>query len=177
MRNRGFSAADLRAVSSVDQMLDLLNAEYLTEGLDSLRSIAGSSVDFIWSHAVLEHIRRNQVEPFFRELRRIINPAGRMSHRIDFMDHLGGALNNLRFSDRVWESEFMAQSGFYTNRIRSAEMQQALRNAGFALTAVSVGKWERLPTPLNKLAPPYRNCAEDDLLTSYIDVLAEPAPL
>jgi hypothetical protein len=26
-------------------------------------------------------------------------------------------LNNLRFSERIWESEFMAKSGFYTNRI------------------------------------------------------------
>jgi hypothetical protein len=177
MRDRGFPAADLSEVQSIDQMLDAVNAEYLTDGLASLRSIVAGSVDLIWSHAVLEHIRAHEIGPFCRELRRVIARTGRMSHRIDFMDHLGGALNNLRFSERVWESEFMVRSGFYTNRIRSAEMQRALRDAGFVLTAISAGKWDSLPTPRNRLAQPYRNCTEDDLLTSYIDVLAEPAPV
>lgn len=175
MQARGFAAADLTDVTSIEQMLALLNADYLTDSLSSLRGIAEGSVDLVWSQAVLEHIRLKEVRPFFRELRRILAPGGRMSHRIDFMDHLGGALNNLRFSDRVWESEFMARSGFYTNRMRSSEMQQALREAGFALTWVSPGKWERLPTPRERLAPPYRDCSEDDLLTYYLDVLAEPA--
>jgi hypothetical protein len=176
MRERGFAAADLAGVDSVERMLDLLNAEYLTDGLKSLGRIADGSVDFIWSQAVLEHIRLRDVEPFFRELRRIISATGRMSHRIDFMDHLGGALNNLRFSHRVWESEFMARSGFYTNRIRSAEMQRALGDAGFVLTDVAAGMLDCLPTPRARLAEPYRSLAEDDLLTSHVDVLAHPAP-
>lgn len=39
-----------------NEVLDLCNAEYLTEGLKSLRSIATNSVDLIFSQAVLEHV-------------------------------------------------------------------------------------------------------------------------
>ena len=114
----GLTTADLSDVGSVPEMLDRLGAVYLTSGLESLRSILSGSVDLVWSQAVLEHVRRREVPDFFRELRRITAAEGAMSHRIDFMDHLGGSANNLRFSPRLWESEFMASSGFYTNRIR-----------------------------------------------------------
>jgi len=44
------------------------------------------------------------------------------SHRVDLRDHFGSALNNLRFSDKKWELDWIANSGFYTNRIRLQEM-------------------------------------------------------
>lgn len=172
---RGIPAADLADTGSVDEMLRRLNAEYLTNGLQSLHDLASGSVDLIWSHAVLEHIRLREVGPFFRALRRVSTSHARMSHRIDFMDHLGGSLNNLRFPEWLWESEFMARSGFYTNRVRSSDMQQALRDAGFRLTSVSAGRWDDLPLSRRRLARPFRDLDEEDLLTRYIDVTAEPA--
>jgi hypothetical protein len=56
--------------------------EYLTEGLTSVRMIPSTSVDFVWSNAVLPYARRDEFLPFLRELRRIQRPAGIGSHRI-----------------------------------------------------------------------------------------------
>jgi hypothetical protein len=175
LREQGIPAIDQSQVDTIDAMLYRLGATYLTDGLASLRTIESSSVDLIWSQAVLEHIRLKDIDATFAELRRICSSTGKMSHRIDFMDHLGGALNNLRFSEKVWESDFMARSGFYTNRVRSTQMQRAMHDAGFELTIVSTGKWDHLPVPRAHMAQPYRDLPEVDLLTSWIDVLADPS--
>ena len=80
-----------------------VNYNYLTDGLNSLKKIKTGSVDFIFSQAVLEHVRMKEFNEHIFELRRIISPNGMMSHEVDLRDHLGGSLNNLRFSDKFWE--------------------------------------------------------------------------
>ncbi|MBV9883208.1 MAG: class I SAM-dependent methyltransferase [Sphingomonadaceae bacterium] len=172
---RGIRAADLSAVSTIEEMLRAVDAEYLTDGLRSLREIPAASVDLIWSQAVLEHIRLREVHEMFAELHRIMKPAGAMSHRIDYKDHLQSSLNNLRFSEKVWESEFMAGSGFYTNRMRNAEMLGAMKQAGFELLSAEPGKWDRLPVPRARLHRRFQALDEDDLRTKHVDVVARPA--
>ncbi|HAC66287.1 MAG TPA: methyltransferase, partial [Cyanothece sp. UBA12306] len=108
----------LNQISSINELLNTYSVEYLTEGLTALKNIPDKSVDLIWSQAVLEHIRKSEFLETMLELRRIIRDNGICSHKVDLKDHLQKALNNLRFSEQVWESDFMSQSGFYTNRIR-----------------------------------------------------------
>ena len=84
--------------------------------------IPSASVDFVWSNAVLPYARRDGFLPFLREPRRIQRPAGIGSHRIPIKDVIGGKLNDLWFRERVWESSFMANSRFYTNRLRYLEL-------------------------------------------------------
>jgi SAM-dependent methyltransferase len=148
-----------------------LNARYLTNGLQSFRTIPDSSIDFIWSQAVLEHVRRSDFDTTIGEFRRILAPGGLCSHRVDLSDHLGGALNNLRFSERVWESDFMATSGFYTNRIRFSEMIKIFRERDFSVSVIKKDLWSRLPTPRTAMADEYKSCPEEDLLVKGFDVL------
>jgi hypothetical protein len=108
------------------------------------------------------------------EMRRCLKPEGRCSHRVDLQDHLGGALNNLRFSEHVWESEFMAKSGFYTNRIRYHEFLELFRQAGFKVDLRRTLRWDCLPTPRNKLNEAFRSIPEDDLLVCGFDVVLQP---
>src|SRR5262249_11769326 len=105
------------AAPSINAVVHELNSEYLTSGLASLRTLSSGTIDFLFSNAVLEHIRLADFVEIIKETRRVLKPTGVASHLIDFKDHLQGALNNLRFSERVWESHFMASSGFYTNRL------------------------------------------------------------
>ena len=63
--------------------LECLRTTYLTEGLDSLRSLPDASVDFIWSQAVLEHLPRKQFSAFQTEMRRLLRHDGCVSHRVD----------------------------------------------------------------------------------------------
>jgi len=174
LRREGITVPDIERCGSVPEMLELLNTEYLTEGLNSLKIIPSGSVDFIWSQAVLEHIRRNEFLETMKELRRIVRHDGVISHRIDLRDHLQEALNNLRFPERVWESPFMAGSGFYTNRIRYGEMLDIMRQADFDVKVVRVDRWEKLPTPREKMDPQFQPLPEQDLLVSGFDVVLNP---
>lgn len=140
------------------------NTVYLSEGLKSLRTIPAKSVDFLFSNAVLEHIRLKEFEPLVAEMKRVLKPSGIASHQIDFRDHLQYALNNLRFSERVWESDFMAHSGFYTNRIPWVKMKAILEKY-FDVSVLHRNFWPSLPTPREKMSEPFNSMPEQDLIT------------
>lgn len=157
-------------------MLAAANGTYLTGGLDSLRSLPSGSLDFIWSQAVLEHVRVSAYIETAHELRRLIAPHGIMSHVIDYKDHLGGALNNLRFPSTRWEADgFAAQSGFYTNRIRHSRTIDIFTRAGFTVETISTKRWESAPIARRNLAPEFAGLSDDDLLVSGAHVLMHPA--
>ncbi|HXP30067.1 MAG TPA: class I SAM-dependent methyltransferase [Stellaceae bacterium] len=162
-------------LASLDALLAYCGARYLTDGLASLRTVPAASIDFLWSQAVLEHIRKREFDALLRETRRVLRPDGIASHRIDLRDHLAGALNNLRFSEQLWESEWMARSGFYTNRLGYEEMLERFRAAGFAVEIVGVERWPDLPTARRSLAAPFRDRPEESLLVSGFDVVLRPA--
>lgn len=161
-------------LSSLDAFLASCRAEYLTEGLASLRAIPSGSIDAIWSQAVLEHIRVHEFSETLRELRRALRQSGAASHRVDLRDHLTGALNNLRFSESVWESRLMSSSGFYTNRIRYRPMIEMFESAGFETSVISADRWSDLPTARRSMVEPYRSMPKDDLIVSGFDVLLTP---
>ena len=174
LRDRGLQPPPIDGCNSVSAVLRVCNAVYLTRGVRDLREIPSASVDWVFSQAVLEHVPLGEFNAALCEMRRILSPAGVTSHQIDLKDHLGGALNNLRFSDRVWESHFMASSGFYTNRLRFTQITSAFREAGFDLDTTDVKCWDRLPTPKRKLATPFRSFSDDELLAQQFDVVAWP---
>lgn len=146
------------------------NTVYLSEGLKSLQSVASGSVDFLFSNAVLEHIRLKEFEPLVAEIVRVLKPDSIASHQIDFRDHLQYALNNLRFSERVWESDFMAHSGFYTNRLPWVQMKAILEKQ-FTVSVVRRDCWPSLPTPHSRMSEPFSSMPEQDLLTMGIHVI------
>ncbi len=167
-------------IDQVDTALgvqDLLRSQggiYLVDGLDSIKQIPTASVDFIWSQAVLEHIRRKDFVETMGELRRVINDTGVCSHRVDLQDHLDNALYNLRFRRTLWESEWMARSGFYTNRIRYREMLRIFEEAGFRVSVEHVDRWDALPTPRESLDCEFRDLDEQDLLVAGFNVALQP---
>ena len=164
LRQKNINCIDADRIDNFSALLQACNAKYLTDGLDSLHNLKNNSVDFVWSHSVLEHIRKKEFAFLFNELARIVKPASLMSHNVDFMDHLGGALNNLRFSESIWENDFFANSGFYTNRIRYSEMAKNIQNAGFIIVESGYSSWSSLPTSRKVMAQPFRDWQEKDLL-------------
>jgi len=170
LRQLGMQPPNLENCSTIEEVMAACSMEYLTEGLASLRKIPSASVDFIWSHAVMQHVRRDEVLPTLRELRRIQRPGGISSHEFSITDILGGKLNDLRFSARVWESSLMASSGFYTNRLRFSELLRLFREAGFEPEMRRVVRWQKLPTPRRKMAPEFASLPEEELKVSAFDV-------
>ena len=138
---------------SLDTMLDSIGAVYLCDGVDSLKTIERGSVDFLFSHSVLEHIKLAELEELLAQLFRISKVGSIASHNIDYMDHLGGGQNHLRFSKDLWESEFLSTSGFYTNRIPAGLMHQNLKRYAYEPIQEQFGTWASsdLQLPLHKI--------------------------
>jgi SAM-dependent methyltransferase len=174
LSDKGLAPTDLPSFNSFEELLNQLGATYLTKGTDSFASIRSESVDFIFSQAVLEHIRKSEFNDLLTENRRILNKEGRVSHSIDLKDHLSYALNNLRFSEQVWESKLMSSASFYTNRIGFDEMIERFDSSGFSTEVKEVIKWEELPTPISKMSLPFRERKIDSLLVSEFKVLLRP---
>jgi hypothetical protein len=65
----------------------------------------------------------------------------------------------------------MANSGFYTNRIRYTELLQLFRDASFELEVIRSARWETLPTPRRKMSPEFAMLPEDELRMSALDVI------
>jgi SAM-dependent methyltransferase len=171
LTKQGLIPLDLSGCRNIDELLARFGAKYMTAGLTSLTQIESESVDLIFSQAVLEHIRKNEFRETMQEYRRILRPNGICSHQVDLRDHMADALNNLRFSERVWESEFFATSGFYTNRIRYSQMLQLFSDVGFTVEVTDVQRWASLPTTRCKLALEFKYLPDDELNVSVFDVL------
>src|SRR5215469_7699142 len=167
----GLTAPPPQAMSSINALLAYCNTTYLTRGVDSLRAVPDGSVDFIWSHAVLEHIRRRDFDTLLYEMRRVLRPGGVGSHTVDLQDHLGGALNNLRFPEWLWEADWFARSGFYTNRIGCSEMLARFKAAGFVAKLHNRRDFSALPTPRTTMVRPFRDRSEDELRIAGFDVI------
>lgn len=175
LRAQGMAAPALDGCRSGEEVLRRCDAVYLTRGLQDLREVADGSVDLVFSQAVLEHVRAAELQATLRETWRVLAPDGVCSHQVDLRDHLGGALNNLRFSDRIWEAGWMANSGFYTNRVRFSEMLDMFARAGFVCEVTDVQRWPALPTPRARLMARLRELPEDELRVAQFDVLARRA--
>jgi len=164
------------AAPSLDAVLEQLNAVYLTQGLTSLRTLPDGETDFLFSNAVLEHVALADFAEIIKQTRRVLKPTGVASHLIDFKDHLQYALNNLRFSERVWESRFMARSGFYTNRLTWPKMEKILQETGFSVELYGCNRWPNgLPTPQGRMAFPFRNMPPGELSVMDAHIVLRPA--
>ena len=170
----GLSVPRLSKIGSLNELLEVCNARYEVDGLASLRMMPAQSVDLIYSQVVCEHIRKKEFLDIMRELRRVLRDDGVSSHCVDLRDHLGGALQNLRFPEKLWERNFMANAGFYTNRLRYSEMIRLFQQAGFEVEVVKVERWETLPTPRRKLAPEFQDWDDDELCIREFDVILRP---
>jgi hypothetical protein len=176
LRTSGMQVPPDICFDSASDYLESCRAIYLTEGLRSMCSIESELIDMIWSHAVLEHVRSAEFSPFVAEMYRVTKPGGLGSHRVDLQDHLDSALNNLRFSSRLWESRFFASSGFYTNRLQLSKILACFRQAGFAVETPQVDRWSRLPTPRRSLALEFRELPDDELRVSGFDLVTKKLP-
>ncbi|MDQ1251994.1 MAG: hypothetical protein QG646_1109 [Euryarchaeota archaeon] len=170
---KGLDASDMVECKSLHDYLERSNCEYLTSGLDSLKSIPDSSVDFIWSHAVLEHIRKKEFLQTFVELRRILKPTGVSSHLMDLQDHMNGNLNHLRLSQHTWNS-YMFRTSNFTNRISFPEALGYFKRAGFNSKILQLRRWSKLPVPKKKMAKEFQALTDDDLRILDFHVLLYP---
>lgn len=173
LTSKGYALPQTLDLADRDALLKSVDATYWTSGTSALGRIADTSVDVVFSTAVLEHVSRYEFKQLMDELYRVMTPGAVSHHWVDLMDHLGGALNNLRFSERVWESNLMANSGFYTNRLRFTEILDIVKAAGFKFAVTQATVWPTLPTPRGALAAPFDTLADDELKIATFGLLMQ----
>lgn len=152
-------------------MLNTLNATYLTNGLEGLKNIPDNSVDYIWSHSVLEHVRKKYYKQTMQHLMRILKPGGFISHSVDLMDHLNRGLNNLRFAESIWENEYFASAGFYTNRIGYTEGLNIMKETGMEVLSTNAGRWPEMPINRKCLNKAFQGIPDEELMVRTYNVL------
>jgi len=170
LESKGLNCPALDDATSLGDVLTRLNAQYLTRGLISLRNLPSSSVDMAFSHAVLEHVRKAEITDTLNEIWRILKPGGVSTHVVDLKDHLQKSLNNLRFTDRFWESPLIANSGFYTNRLRYSQLIKIFLNAGFDVEGIEKKEWKTLPLSRKVFNNEFRELDDRDLCVSTFSV-------
>ncbi len=174
LKDKNLPIEGIENCQNLTEVLEFCSASYLTSGLSSLKTIPDCSVDFIWSHGVIELIKRSELLDTLKELRRIIKPDGICSHLIPLVDSLG-ELNSLRFSQNVWESNFMANSGFYANRLRYSQLLELFKAAGFTPDVVQTRRWDTLPTPKSQLSKEFSSMSDEELSIYSFSVILQPA--
>lgn len=176
LEEAGQPLPNIARCTSLDEVLQSCGVSYLTEGIAALRQIPTASVDFFWSQVVLEHVPMGEFDALLAELRRVVRDDAIGVHGVDFRDHLSGGLQSLRFSTERWESALFRNSGFYTNRIRCAEMVERFRRAGFAVEVRNQIRWPELPLAKRRMAAPYDVLDDDDLLIAEAQLVVRPQP-
>ncbi|MGD0842941.1 MAG: methyltransferase domain-containing protein [Geobacteraceae bacterium] len=137
------------------------------------------SVDFLYSHATLEHVR----DPLqcIREAARILRPGGVTAHCIDLRDHrnFDQPLDFLFESAADWESRMEEYCRFdasgYMNRWRAGEFRAAFEGEGFEIlefnAEVRVAD-TLLSGTIPKLHRHYRCFSIDDLSITTLSLVA-----
>lgn len=174
LQQKSLPVTKINETQTLSEVMDICGGTYLTSGLSSLKEIKDSSVDYVWSHAVLEHVRRYEFLDIMKEIRRLIKEDGICSHVVDLQDHLDASLNNLRFSENIWESNFIANSGVYTNRIQYSEMLDIFKQAGFEVKSTEVTRWNSLPVPRSELDQQFQHLSDEELRISGFSVVLAP---
>lgn len=178
LQKQGLPVPALADCTTVSEVLERCGAQFHADGLEGLRRIPSSSVDLVFSQAVLEHIRAAEFAATMAELGRILRPGAASSHRVDLRDHLGGALNNLRFSPAIWESQLFTRSGFYTNRMSLHQMQDVFQQTHDAVAITGMDYWHELPIKERQMHRSFRTMTETERLVQGFHVLmrknAEP---
>jgi SAM-dependent methyltransferase len=173
-RKAGLAPPDLSGCATREDVLAACNARLLLGGSELLQALPAGSVDLVFSEVVLEHVRRDAMSPLLSALRRVTAPDGVGLHAVDFHDHLGGALRQLAFSPRFWESRAVDRAALYNNRLGLSEMLEEFARAGFEAAAPERLVWQRPPLPATGIHPALARRAEDNRVCRA-EIEARPA--
>ena len=137
------------------------------------------SIDLIFSNFVLEHIEPEEMALLFAEFKRVLSPAGVMTHFIGLADQYAGfdrsitEFNFLQYSKREWR--LFNNSIIPLNRLRISDYRKLLVDGGYQIlkelsTSGSLDELREV-----QLAAEFRNYSEEDLVVLWSWLVARPA--
>ncbi|MBI9078760.1 MAG: class I SAM-dependent methyltransferase [Pseudodesulfovibrio sp.] len=129
-------------------------------------SIPDSSVDLVFSHAVLEHVENIQF--VLDETYRMLRPGGCSSHSVDLSSHNTHSEWNghWTYSDTLWKV-ICGNRSYLINRNPVSQYEKALLKSGFEIEIFQKGTRENRIDRHN-LIPRFKNLSETDLTTANL---------
>ena len=172
-----YEIADQRAPH---EMLERLNIHAVIGDVRK-SGLAPQSVDFVFSHKVLQHLSREDLRSVLIEFRRLLKEEAVMCHHIGFRDQFASfdssitPFNFLKYTKRQWK--LIDNSIIPQNRLRIPDYRELLEQTNFCVTREDnlSGAQEDLRSV--KLAQEFTNYSFDDLLVLTSWIVATPAPL
>lgn len=178
---RAPGAAPVRATGELEERFGIA---YLAPCDARATGLPSASVGFVSSTNTLEHVPEEDLVPLLAECRRLLEPGGVLSCRIDLQDHFSyfdagiSPYNFLRFSDRSWR--LLDSRLQHQNRLRARDYLEALRRSGFEIVAERVrGPRKRDLRALRSLEPAERfrgRYSLAELGARKLFVVARPLP-
>lgn len=132
--------------------------------------VEDSTVDMIFSQAVLEHV--NDLDKTYRTMKSWIRPGGFLSHQIDFKCHgMAREWNgHWKYSDLEWKM-IKGNTPYLINREPASTHLRLLKENGFQVKATLPVR-DKSSLAKTDLAPRFRTMTDEDLLTSGLFVQA-----
>ncbi len=101
--------------------------------------LPAGSVDYVFSHSVLEHI--SDPDATIRAIFRVLPSGGLTAHHFDLRDHtdFSNPLEFLKVDAKTWKARFDEKTAYMsTNRWRLSDFRAAFERAGFEIQTVEV---------------------------------------
>ena len=138
--------------------------------LNTPTSLPDNSVDYLFSHSVLEHVEA--LEPLYRAMWRWLRPGGVMTHSIDFSSHGTSKEWNGHWTvpDFVWQL-MRGKRSYFLNREPASTHRTLLEQHGFEIAAFHLSPLASALTR-DDLATRFRQLSESDLTTVSAFVVA-----
>lgn len=138
-------------------------------------------VDFICSNNTFEHIPAEVLKSILMEFKRVLRPAGVMSHFIDMSDHFAHfdshitIYNFLKFSSHTWgilDNNIQPQ-----NRMRYRDYLEMYRKTGFPVSREEIREGSIPDLEKVKVHPEFSDYSQEELAISHAYIITqETAP-
>jgi SAM-dependent methyltransferase len=170
--------ASLRDATSLDHMLGRARIEYHAPADAACTSLAGESVDVVYSNNVLEHVPPEAILRMMRESLRVLRPGGHAVHCVNCGDHYAyfdrsiTQINYLSFTERQWA--FWNNGLLYQNRLRPRDLLEIAERAGLEIVLERHRPDPRLLQQLAgmRIAPEFRRYPPEQLASTSIAIVA-----
>jgi SAM-dependent methyltransferase len=169
------AAADIFRVDGDKVVLSRDKLEFLYPHQSYDIPLAPGSVEFIFSHAVFEHIADPAAT--LEALARVLPRGGLTAHQIDMRDHRNFAapLEFLKVERKAWDGQFNdSNAHHYMNRWRLPDFTAAFEKSGFRIIRVEVNLRHAVTEEMRKsLHPDFQRYSLEDLSAVGAFIVAE----
>jgi len=171
---------------SLSDLLAMCAVDYVAPAEPSRLPLPSQSVDFLFSHVVLQNVPPDSILRLLAEARRVLVPGGLLVHFIDLTDMFSHdasvpAIHFLQFESRRWE-RMTGNRFMYQNRLRASDYHRLFDAAGMRVLRSRQTADERsldlLRTGRFRVTPELADRPLEDLAGSHLRVLGtfDPPP-